>query len=298
VRLSACLIAAALLGGCTAHRPHADGPSVEALESYIARVRQLSASARPPRSNSVGTLENRDPGLRTARALLTMAPTAEHHRLVGEAYARLGVGDAAYDQFAAALRLDPRDAASYDGLARVWRDWGYPSLGLPDAYRAIFYAPASPVPRNTLGTLLLNMGRAADARAAFERALALDADAAYVLNNLCYVALMQGDNARAFDRCRAALRLQPDLKSARNNLALAYAATGDWAAASREFAWSAAPAAVRYNMGVALMATRRYGEAARAFDEAVALEPALTQARARAKQARSLAARFPLEGSQ
>jgi tetratricopeptide (TPR) repeat protein len=298
VRLSAGLIAAVLLSGCAAHRPHAGGPSVEVLESFIARVRDLSVSARPARSSSADTLEGRDPQLMAARVLLAVAPTAEHHRLVGEAYARLGVGDAAYDQFAAAVRLNPRDAGSYDGLARVWRDWGSPHLGLSAAYRAIFYAPDSAVARNTLGTLLLNMGRAADARAAFERALALDADAAYVLNNLCYVALMQGDTARALDRCRSALRAQPDMTLARNNLALAYAAAGDWAAASHEFSRSAAPAAARYNMGVALMATRLFGEAAVAFDEAVALEPSLPQARARAKQARTLAAQLLLEGSQ
>jgi tetratricopeptide (TPR) repeat protein len=297
VRVGVCLITAALLGGCAAHRPGV--ADLEPLEAYIARARQASISARPSqRSNPALTIEGSDPQLAAARLRVTLAPTAEHHRAVAEAYARLGIADAAFDNYAAAIRLNSHDAASYEGRARIWRDWGFSHLGLPDAYRAIFYAPDSPVPRNTLGTLLLNMGRAADARAAFERALVLDADAAYVLNNLCYVALMQGDNAGAFDRCRAALRLQPDLKSARNNLALAYAATGDWAAASREFAWSAAPAAARYNMGVALMATRRFGEAALAFDEAVALEPALTQARARAKQARSLAARFPLEGSQ
>lgn len=298
MRLGACLIAATLLGGCAAHRPPPGELNAEALESFIARVRQVSLSARPARASSVGTLEERDPALRAARALLAIAPTAENHRLVGEAYARQGVGDAAFDQFTAALRLNPRDAAALDDLARVWRDWGYSHLGLSAAYRAIFYAPDSPVPRNTLGTLLLNMGRVSDARIVFEQALVRDPAAAYVLNNLCYAALLEGDNAGAIQRCHAALRTEPALKSARNNLALAYAAAGDWAAARRQFSASNGPAAATYNVGVALMATGRFGEAAAAFDEAVALDRAPADARARAKRARVLAAQFPHEGSQ
>jgi hypothetical protein len=43
-------------------------------------------------------------------------------------------------------------------------------------------------------------------------------------------------------------------------------------------------------MGVALMATGHYHQAAAAFEEAAALRPSLTLARQRAQQARDLAA--------
>jgi tetratricopeptide (TPR) repeat protein len=324
MRLGACVMAAAIVGACGSHRRQDAGqpfvrrgaddggarkaagsgdlapltpPSGNTLESFIEKVRQLSAVARPPRPNEAATLERSDPELAEARLRLTVAPTAENHRRVAEAYARHRVLDAAYDHFAAALRLAPRDATSLDGLARIWRDWGFPHLGLADAYRAISYAPSSPVPLNTLGTLLLNMGHLAAAKATFERTLALDPHAAYALNNLCYVVLLQGDNAHAIEACGAALRAQPELTVARNNLALAHAASGDWATASREFSRAGGAAAARYNMGVALLATRHFDDAARAFDEASVLRPSLTLARNRARQARSLAARSALEGA-
>ena len=298
MRLGVCLIAAAVLGGCASHRvPRADESTLQ-LDTMIEKVRQLSVAARPPRTNEAATFERRDVRLAAARALVTIAPTAEHHRAVAGEYVRLGILDLAYNHFAAALHLDPHDAAAYDGRARVWRDWGYPHLGLSDVYRAIFYAPQSPAPRNTLGTLLLNMKLNAQAREAFEQTLARDPGAAYALNNLCYASLMEGDNLRAIDRCRGALEVQPDLQTARNNLALAYAAHGNWAAATSEFRAAATPARASYNMGVALMATGRFGEAAGAFDQAAALDAALTDARARAKQARTLAAKFRAEGSE
>ena len=289
MRLGACVIAATALGGCAAHRPPAAALSPASVETFVEKVRQLSAAARPPRSNEADTLERRDPELSEARLMLVVAPTAGNHRRVAEAYARLGVFDAAYDHFSAALRLEPHDAASDDGLARIWRDWGFPHLGLTDAYRAIYYAPDSPVPQNTLGTLLLKMGRPAEARRAFERALALDPRAPYVLNNLCYTDLLTGYSAPAIARCRSAVRAQPDLTAAHNNLALAYAAAGEMAAAAQEFSLATSLAAARYNMGVALMATRRFDAAARAFDDAATLIPSVAHARDRARQARTLA---------
>ena len=289
VRAAAAMLALVAVTGCAARRAGTTTDRTD-LEAFIAKVRQLSLEARPARQSDAATIEATDRALLAARLLLEQAPTAEHHRLVAASYVRLGVFDAAYDHFSAALRLDPRDSASLDGLARIWRDWGFPQRGLGDAYRAIGLAPNAPAPRNTLGTLLVGLGQPAAARVAFERALTLDPGASYALNNLCYTAVLEGDASRAVARCRAALDVDPNLKTARNNLALAYAAAGDFAAASREFGVSGDAVAERYNMGVALLATRHYQEAAAAFDEAAALRPWLTLARQRAQQARDLAA--------
>jgi tetratricopeptide (TPR) repeat protein len=104
----------------------------------------------------------------------------------------------AYDQYTAALRLNSKDAWTYDGRARVWRDWGFAGLGLSDAYHAVYLAPTSPVPQNTLGTLFLKIGLVDEARAAFARALALDPNASYALENLCRLAAAKDG---AVDRC-------------------------------------------------------------------------------------------------
>ena len=82
--------------------------------------------------------------------------------------------DAAYRNFNRAIALNPRDAAAYEGLARVWRDWGLPALALGDAHRATYYAPQSASARNTYGTVMQALGRYDDARAAYELASRLD----------------------------------------------------------------------------------------------------------------------------
>jgi tetratricopeptide (TPR) repeat protein len=132
-----------------------------------------------------GTIESQDKRLAAALVLLTVAPTADQHRAVAEEYRRLGILDTAFDHLTAATELDPRDAAAYDARARIWRDWGFPELGMGDSARAVFYAPRSAAAHNTRGTLLAAAGFEAAARQAFETALALDPDAEFARANLC-----------------------------------------------------------------------------------------------------------------
>jgi tetratricopeptide (TPR) repeat protein len=290
LRVFGILFFAFALTGCASHAQRVVADDQAPLETFIAKVREASLAARPARTNQAPSVERTDPELSAASAALAAAPTAENHRRIAEVYAHLGVRDAAFDQFTTAIRLDPRDAGSYDGLARIWRDWGFPDVGLTAAHRAIYYAPNSPTPINTLGTLLVDLGQPRAARSAFERALALDPGAMYALNNLCYAqVLVGGDQLRAIERCRSAVAAAPQSATARNNLGLAYAAAGDFAAASREFQISGDAAAERYNMGVALLATGHYDDAASAFDAASVLRPWLTIARDRARQSRALA---------
>ena len=261
----------------------------ESLESFIGKVRQLAATARPT-AQAPPTLESRDADLLAAKVALAARPGAESQRRLATEYMRVGVLDAAYDHFRAALRLEPTDAASFDGLARIWRDWGLPNLGLGDAHRAIYYAPASATVYNTLGTVLLSLGQTVAAQTAFEAALQRDPKAAYALNNLCYVKFLQGHSAQAIGMCNSALAAQPDLAAAHNNLALAYWVEGDRRLATEAFASIGSPGAVRYNTGIALLGSRLFEQAAEAFDDARTLSPALRGARQRALQAHTLAA--------
>jgi tetratricopeptide (TPR) repeat protein len=259
------------------------------LESFIEKARQLATAARP-RAGTLPTIESQDPELSAARLVLAASPGAESERRVAAAYMRLGVLDAAYNHYKAALRFEPTDAASFDGLARIWRDWDLPKLGLGDAHRAIYYAPSSPTVYNTLGTLLQRLGQTAAAQAAFEAALERDPKASYALNNLCYVKLLQGRGEQAIAACVNAVGLQPDLAAAHNNLALAYWLEGDQQSATEAFASVGGPGAVRYNTGIAFLGDRQFQEAAEAFDEASILSPASKRAHRRAVQARALAA--------
>jgi Tfp pilus assembly protein PilF len=147
-------------------------------------ARAAAPGVRPLARSMGASIESQDPALAASLLVLRVAPSAAAHRQVAAEYRRLKIDDTAFDHLTAATRLDPSDAAAYDGLARIWRDWGFPDLGLADASRAVFHAPASAAVRNTRGTLLAALGQDAAARQDFAAALALDPSADYAGTNL------------------------------------------------------------------------------------------------------------------
>jgi Flp pilus assembly protein TadD len=218
-------------------------------------------------------------------------PTADNLRRVAEAYRQIGVLDVAYDYLSRALRLNPGDGRAFDERARIWRDWGYPHLGLGDAYRAVHHAPDSAAAYNTLGTLLQGVGTRRGARRAYEDALRIDPHASYALNNLCYLSFLEGRARTAVTACESALRLAPRVAATHNNLGLAYASLGDLQSAHRQFSSEGDRATAAYNMGIVYLAKKEFGKAADAFQEAYGARPSLTLARDRAKQALTLASK-------
>jgi tetratricopeptide (TPR) repeat protein len=297
-------LAVTLLSGCAARKPRTadpdpgprladrktgtnpDGP--ESLSEFMQKVRHLSANARPSSvKEAAATLEAVDPALAAELALATSAPTGERHRNLAERYRERGVHDAAFRHFNRALALNTRDAAAYEGLARVWRDWGLPHLAVGDAHRATFYAPHSASARNTFGTIMQALGRYADARASYELASWLDPQAAYAVNNLCYLSFVNGGIDAAIETCTAALALDPSLAAARNNLALAYAAAGRMDLARLQFLDAGDRASGLYNTGIAYLAAGDDRSALSAFDAASRARPSLNLARERARQIRA-----------
>lgn len=294
--------------GCAHHRPasladrfmlkrHGTGvseqqpsqPPSPTLEEAIGKIRQLMAQARPEPKAPMATLETRDPVLANALSDLHASPTAERYVDVAEAYRVRGSLDQAYDNYMHALHIDSRLAVAYDGLARVWRDWGFPGLGLGDAHRAIFFDPRSAAAENTLGTILQSLGRRTEARQAYSAATNLDKTAGYPLSNLCYLSFVEGKASQAIDECRTAIRRDPQLLAAHNNLALTYAAVGRLDLAKQEFA-QAGSAAEAYNMGIVHLARKEFARAAEQFDRASSGKVSAFDVENRARQARELAA--------
>jgi tetratricopeptide (TPR) repeat protein len=288
------LAIAAAVSGCAAHtRPvlRADSPAGAAdgggsLQEYMAKVRHLSASARPAQSTTAVVLESRDTELAAALAVARTSPTPESYRRAGELYRERGVLDAAYRYFNRAIKLDPHDPAALEGLARVWRDWGLPELALGDAHRAVYYAPRSAAARNTLGTIMQALGHNEEARAAYELASSLDPKAAYAFNNLCYLALLGGRFDAAIQKCRTALKADPSLAAAKNNLGLALAVSGRMDLARAQFVDADDGATGLYNSGIAYLAAGDLGGALSAFDAASRRRPTFNLARERARQIR------------
>jgi Flp pilus assembly protein TadD len=229
-------------------------------------------------------LEATDRPLMAALAQLAQESTAQAHRRVAQEYVRLHILDLAHEHFTEAVTLDPTDATSYDALARIWRDWGTPELALGDAYRAVHYAPQSAEAANTLGTVLQAVRKMDSARQWYIRALRLDPRAWYAINNLCYLDVLTRQHT-AVTMCEQAVAASGEHRTARNNLALAYAASGDLATARQWFRRANDHATANYNYGIVMMALRSYGAAAMAFEAALAVDPEFTLAADRARQA-------------
>jgi tetratricopeptide (TPR) repeat protein len=294
MRVLGLILAAAMASGCGAARstlqlsaPGQAGASPqESLGSFIAKTRELQARASAQPVRTLGTtVETFDAELGAALFQAKLVPSSAAARRVAAAYARHGIFDLAHQYLTAAVKGDPREAANYEALARLWRDVRMSHVGLGDAYRAVYYAPNWAVAHNTLGTLLQALGRRPEARNEYKRAVALDSSAAYALNNLCYSDILEGRLTDAIDRCREALIQDPLMRAAQNNLGLAYAATGRMNDARDAFNLAVDPAGALYNLGLVRMARKEYRSAIEAFQAAQASKPSFSLAAIRTRQA-------------
>ena len=153
-------------------------PKPDGLSDYVRRVRALQANART--TISLGNvIESHDPALASALLKLKMLPTAANHREVARAYTTAGITDFAYRHYQQALRIEPCDSSAFEGLARLWRQWGAPDLALEGRASGGALPSASASAHNTLGTVLVALGQLEQAKAAFEIAGRLDRRAAF-----------------------------------------------------------------------------------------------------------------------
>lgn len=265
----------------------ADGSAPGAMRSIDLNAQnvpeQESVAAR-----QVSRVEDRDKDLAGALQRVVLAPTGENHRRVAERYRQLRIPDMALDHYSRAAATDSEDAAAQDGMARIWRDWGFPDRALGYAYRAVFHAPASAVVHNTLGTVFQALGDQTAARQAFQRAAEIEPTAVYALSNLCYLSFLQGQLDRAAEICRSALAIDRTYQPARHNLALTHAAAGRLELARKEFMDGDDVALGYFNMGIVHLAQRNYTSAAAAFNAASRANPLMKVAREHAHRARRL----------
>ena len=108
------------------------------------------------------------------------------------------------------------------------------------------------------------------------------------MNNLCYLSFLEGRMDLAVAQCQRAVALEPALKVARYNLALAQAGAGRMDLAAESLAAGGDVAEASFNLGILHLAQRDYRRAASAFDAASRARPTFNLARERALQARVL----------
>ena len=310
----ACAVIAGLampFGGCAA----AVGPEMSSLfvkhgepsisydapEAGTRKTKRPKADPPPPEmamgprvlNESGATVENTDVRLSEALKALRLANTVSNQLRAAGEYRRLRILDKAHEHATAALKLNRRSSDALQLRAQIWRESGFPHLGLNDASRAVFVAPTSPSAENTLGTLLQSLGQTDAARQAFERVIALDPSAAYAWSNLCYLSLVTGKPDRAVGECDTALRLAPELLAARNNIALSYAVAGKVDEARAELLAGGSPADAAFNLGMLYLALGRYQLAEESFERAAGMRPNFSAAEMRREQAARLAAARP-----
>jgi len=221
-RLLIAVIAAVCAGGCassgaqtlatrfvTQGTPAVDLGGPRLVSSRAAKTRNPLAGTSITQvssrtSGSMSAVEAFNPQLRDALFRLLLAPSADHHLQVARAYLKIGIFDNAYDYLARSLVLNGPDPAVHDALARLWREWGNPGVGLSHAYQAVSLAPNWAVAQNTLGTLLYVLGDRDAARLRFEQAVQLDPEAAYGLDNLCTLNTADGRAMDAIAFCQRA----------------------------------------------------------------------------------------------
>jgi tetratricopeptide (TPR) repeat protein len=193
------LLAVGTAGGCVTHTTSSpfiirqghgpieiEAPALRTISrDEVARAERAALAERakqaPRRAISI---EQQDPGLRQALWSLQRETSSAAHVAVAVEYHRVGVLDAAFDQFSQALVLDRRNVSAWDGRARVWRDWGMITPALTDAHRARYLAPQNAAVLNTLGTILERAGQCESARSVYRDALRLDDRAMWARQNL------------------------------------------------------------------------------------------------------------------
>jgi Flp pilus assembly protein TadD len=159
--------------------------------------------------------------------------------------------------------------------AGIWRD-------TQAFYEALVRRnPDSELAHNNLGAVYLGLGDEPRAGEEFREALRLQPGHAGALSNLGVLAQRRGDLAEARRLYQEALATRPDQAEVWNNLGTIHEAEGDLAQAARDYgkAIQLHPAAPRFlaNLAGVLAAQGKREEAANLFEQAIRLDPTVSR---------------------
>ncbi len=146
--------------------------------------------------------------------------TSDEHWRLGEELHRAGRYQEAEEALLRDAALNP-DGPAWQLIARTRAAAKNPDGALKALDQALSWSPEDVALLNDKASLLLGLGRRDEALAHFEKALALEPDSAILLNNLAWVMVRQGQNlARAESLARRATQLEPGLASYWDTLGL------------------------------------------------------------------------------
>jgi tetratricopeptide (TPR) repeat protein len=238
----------------------------EALKQLHDRRPELAALARHI---------SQDPGDINSRKLLAAAYLAEQffHQ--------------AFQLYQEIRAVVPDDAGVELSIARIWYEWGEYQLARQHAERALVLDARSVSALEILGRIHLRRNDLDAAASAFLSSLSFDPDNATVLANLGYTFLMRGDLKPSYIYLKRAVERDPSISEAQNNLGVVAAHLDDPEGALRAFMAANDPAVAYNNLGAVYLALRRWSDARDAFNQALALDPDYSKARANLLEAQS-----------
>lgn len=165
-------------------------------------------------------------------------PTAQAYVNRGIAYRRLGQLRAAFDDFNAAIRIDPQEPVGYVNRANLWEQADRPDKAIADLSTALKLKPTAST-FAARATVHQKQKKHAKARADYLSALELNENELTALNNLAWMEatcpddeFRDGETAvrRAFRVCELTKwKVKPYIST----LAAAYAEAGEWEKAVR-----------------------------------------------------------------
>jgi tetratricopeptide (TPR) repeat protein len=148
--------------------------------------------------------------------------------------AEQGYEAAALAGFERAAKLDP-SAITFYNLGTLSMKGGRPAQARAAFERALALQPEYPEVSNSLGALLAQSGELPAAVARFQQALEGRPDFPDALNNLGFALFQQGQDQQAYELFQKALALQPEFPEAFNNLGIFFGEQGDLERAEAHF---------------------------------------------------------------
>jgi tetratricopeptide (TPR) repeat protein len=200
---------------------------------------------------------------------------------LGSVYLVSGRTDEAIDQYRQALALQPTSFDLHSNLALALAQSGHLPEALDELDRALRIWPSAPGFAHR-GDLLIRMGRAADALAEYQKAVALDPDNAQARYALGDFAAQSGRFPEAMEQYQAALRGNPGFAPAHINLGNIYFQSGQIPQAIVQYRLALASdpsnANTHLNLGSALVKSGQIPAAIEQYQAALAINPGLTAA--------------------
>lgn len=183
----------------------------------------------------------------------------------------------ALDYFMRVIRLKPDHARAHNNIGTVLMNLGDAANAARHLEAAVAADPSFAEAYNNLGAVRLAQNEPNAARTAFEKAAVLAPDDPGTLNNLATVKLRLGAVDEAITEYKKAIAARPGYAEAHNNLANAYRQKGllDEAVAALGRGLQLAPEApeLLYNLGVMHYELGAYEEALSDYDRALAARP-------------------------